>query len=57
MIKVKNLSFRYRGKSHIFRDFSFSAEAGKIYGLLGANGTGKSTLLRLLCGVLAPESG
>lgn len=57
MIKVKNLSFRYRGKSHIFRDFSFSAEAGQIYGLLGANGTGKSTLLRLLCGVLAPEKG
>lgn len=57
MIKVKNLSFRYRGKRHIYRDFSLCIEAGRIYGLLGANGTGKSTLLKLICGTLTPESG
>lgn len=57
MIKVKNLTFRYRGKGHIYRDFSLGIETGRIYGLLGANGTGKSTLLNLFAGVLTPESG
>lgn len=57
MIKVKNLTFRYRGKGHIYRDFSLGIETGRIYGLLGANGTGKSTLLNLFAGALTPESG
>lgn len=57
MITVKNLTFRYRGKRHIYRDFSLSIEKGRIYGLLGANGTGKSTLLKLLAGVLTPNEG
>lgn len=57
MIKVKNLTFRYRGKRHIYRDFSLAIESGRIYGLLGANGTGKSTLLNLFAGALTPVSG
>ncbi len=57
MITVKNLTFRYRGKGHIYRDFSLTIEKGRIYGLLGANGTGKSTLLKLLAGVLTPNEG
>lgn len=57
MITVKNLTFRYRGKGYIYRDFSLTIKAGRIYGLLGANGTGKSTLLKLLAGVLTPDKG
>lgn len=57
MITVKNLTFRYRGKGYIYRDFSLTIEAGRIYGLLGANGTGKSTLLKLIAGVLTPDKG
>ncbi len=57
MIKVKNLSFRYRGKHSVFRDFDLSVEEGKICGLLGSNGIGKSTLLKLISGLLSPNSG
>lgn len=57
MIKVKNLNFNYRGKKQIFRDLSLSVEAGQICGLLGRNGIGKSTLLKLLSGLLTPNSG
>ena len=46
MIDVKNISFKYAGqKDLVFDDFSLSLEANRIYGLLGKNGTGKSTLL------------
>lgn len=57
MIKVKNLSFRYRAKHSIFRDLSLTIEAGQIYGLLGGNGIGKSTLLKLVSGLLRPTEG
>src|SRR5829696_6026534 len=36
---------------------SFKVEQGAIFGLLGPNGSGKSTIIRMLCGVLAPTSG
>lgn len=57
MITVKNLTFHYRGKNHLYRDFSLHIERGRIYGLLGSNGVGKSTLLKLMCGLLSPDSG
>lgn len=57
MIKVKNLYFRYRGGRTIFRELSLSVGAGQICGVLGSNGIGKSTLLKLLCGVLTPKGG
>lgn len=57
MIKVKNLDFSYRAKRHIFRDLSLSVDAGQICGLLGSNGIGKSTLLKLLSGLLTPNCG
>ena len=57
MINVKNLTFHYRGKNHLYRDFSLLIERGGIYGLLGSNGIGKSTLLKLMCGLLSPDSG
>ena len=39
------------------RDVSFAVEAGEIFGYLGANGAGKSTTIRMLCGLLSPSRG
>lgn len=58
MIEVKDISFGYGGKLNtVFKDFSLSIAPGKIYGLLGKNGTGKSTLLYLIAGLLRPVKG
>ncbi len=56
MINVQNLakSFDHR---MVVQHLSFDAADGAITGLLGANGAGKSTTLRMICGVLKPESG
>ena len=58
MIEVENLSFNYgRRKSKVLEDFSMRLEKGSVYGLLGKNGTGKSTLLYLMAGLLRPRTG
>ena len=58
MIEVENLSFNYgRRKSKVLVDFSMKLEKGSVYGLLGKNGTGKSTLLYLMAGLLRPQTG
>ena len=58
MIEVSNISFKYAGqKDLVFDDFSLRLEANNIYGLLGKNGTGKSTLLYLISGLLRPKKG
>ena len=58
MIKAENLSFIYpKSKRMVLHDFSFSLEAGRVYGLLGRNGAGKSTLLYLIAGLLTPKKG
>ena len=58
MIEANNISFKYAGGSHlVFEDFSLKLEQSNIYGLLGKNGTGKSTLLYLISGLLRPQTG
>lgn len=57
MIKIENLNFHYKKGEPLFEDLSQDLQPGKIYGLLGKNGTGKSTLLKLINGVLFPKSG
>ena len=58
MIEVSNLSFKYPGQQEpVFTDFSLRLEQDKVYGLLGKNGTGKSTLLYLISGLLRPAAG
>lgn len=58
MISVENLSFVYRkSKRAVLHDFSLSLQQGRVYGLLGKNGVGKSTLLYLMSGLLTPKSG
>jgi sodium transport system ATP-binding protein len=45
------------GKSNVLRGISFEANSGEIFGLLGPNGAGKTTTLRIICTLLAPDSG
>ena len=56
MITLKDLSFSY-GKHNVLGNVSMTLEKRKIYGLLGENGVGKSTLLKILSGLLKPERG
>lgn len=56
MISVKNLSFSYRSKN-IIDNVSFKIVKGEILGILGPNGTGKTTLFKLLNKMLEPKSG
>ncbi len=56
MIQVQNLCKSF-GNLQVVRGLSFKAPDGAITGLLGANGAGKTTTLRMICGVLQPESG
>ncbi|QEC51738.1 ABC-2 type transport system ATP-binding protein [Anseongella ginsenosidimutans] len=56
MITIEDLYFSYRRKK-VICGLNLRLEAGHIYGLMGANGTGKSTLLRCIAGLLFPEHG
>ena len=56
MIEVRNLSFAYSG-TEVLDNISTKFEQGRVYGLLGANGVGKSTLFKLLCGLLTTKRG
>ena len=55
-IEVKNLTRRF-GNFIAVNDVSFEVRAGEIFGFLGSNGAGKSTTIRMLCGLLQPTSG
>ena len=56
MIRIENLGFSY-GKVPVLKNITMNLEAGKIYGLLGENGVGKTTLLTLLCGLKKTTEG
>jgi ABC-type multidrug transport system ATPase subunit/ABC-type multidrug transport system permease subunit len=56
VIDVRHLTRKF-GELVAVNDVSFSVSRGAIYGLLGPNGSGKSTIIRMLCGVLAPTAG
>ena len=57
MITVKNLYFTYSKRDKLFENLNLSLSAGHIYGVLGKNGTGKTTLLSLISGLLFPDEG
>lgn len=56
IVKVENLSHRYSIQWAV-RDISFEIPANGIYGLLGSNGAGKSTIMNIMCGVLKQTEG
>ena len=56
MITVSNLSFQFGGQL-LFKDVDLKFTPGNCYGIIGANGAGKSTFLRILCGELEPTRG
>lgn len=56
MISIQNLSFAYK-KKHVFDGLNLKFKAGHVYGLLGKNGTGKSSLLLNIAGLLFPKKG
>ncbi|MDA0986744.1 MAG: ABC transporter ATP-binding protein [Bacteroidetes bacterium] len=56
IIKVESLSKKF-GNFNAVDNISFEVKRGEIYGILGANGAGKSTTIKMLCGILAPTSG
>ena len=55
-IEARGLGKRF-GAFTAVDDLSFTVETGTVFGLLGSNGAGKSTAIRMLCGLLAPSSG
>ncbi|ADL43371.1 ABC transporter related [Caldicellulosiruptor obsidiansis OB47] len=56
LLEVKNLYKRYGSKT-VLNDINFSADKGKIIGLIGENGAGKTTLLKIISGFARPTSG
>ena len=56
LLNLDNVSFSYGGQQTL-ANISFSVDSGENTVLLGMNGEGKTTLLRLICGTLKPDSG
>ena len=57
MIEFRHVDFSYEKDRPVLRDLSFRIEKGESVGLIGANGAGKSTVMKLLLGLLTPKSG
>ena len=55
LIEVNNLSFSYVQNQHVIKNVCFNIEAGKYISIIGHNGSGKSTIARLLVGLLEPS--
>jgi ABC-2 type transport system ATP-binding protein len=55
-IEVIKLNKRF-GNNHVVKDFSLKVKKGEIYGFLGPNGSGKTTSIRMMCGLITPDSG
>jgi len=57
MIDIQNLEFSYSKQTSLLSNLNLQLEAGRIHGLLGKNGEGKSTLLKLISGLVFPKQG
>lgn len=56
VIELNNVTKNYNDRVAV-NNFSFTAESGKIYGFLGPNGAGKTTTIRMIMGIIEPDSG
>ncbi len=56
MIQVEQVSKKF-GDAYVLKDVSFEAEEGLVYGLVGYNGVGKTTLMKVIGGIYRPDSG
>ena len=56
VIDVRHLTKKFGGRA-VVRDLSMQVKRGQIYGFLGPNGSGKTTTIRMLCGLLTPDEG
>ena len=57
IIDVQNVGFSYDGKRQILKDVSFQVTRGEKIAVVGKNGAGKSTIAKLLCGIIRPTQG
>ena len=57
ILECKHLSKSYKKYTPVLENFNIEIPAGKIVGLLGPNGCGKSTLMKLISGLLQPDNG
>lgn len=57
MLQIQNVTYSYNAMHNVLENFSLQYDEPGIYGLLGKNGTGKSTLLYLIMGLLRPKQG
>lgn len=57
MIKTESLNFGYASRRKVLNNISLTLGEGHIHGLLGCNGIGKTTLLKIICGIMRPDSG
>lgn len=57
LVEIKNVKKGYDINKKVFEDLNLNIEKGKIVGLLGPNGSGKTTMIKLLAGLLRPEKG
>jgi ABC-2 type transport system ATP-binding protein len=57
MVNLENVTFTYSKKSNLFDNLNLQLVPGNIYGLLGKNGTGKTTLIKIITGLLMPQRG
>ena len=57
MIKIENMSFRYKESKYVFKGMNFEINKGECIAIVGKNGAGKSTLAKLIAGIIKPTKG
>ena len=57
MIEIENLSFKYKNGKQILNDINFTIRDGEVISIIGNNGVGKSTFLKIISGILKPTKG
>ena len=57
MVELKNVSFGFNPNKNVIENLSLNLEEGRFYGLLGKNGTGKTTMMKIISGILFAKEG